>query len=431
MFFALLPALFSGCKDEDKVELTGIEVQVNDGEWQHNPSVFLTNVGDVATLTARVLPENAGDVRYSWVSGRASYVSVSVPNSQTTTITALAELPSPVKVLVKGGDNQLAIIDVYVGTPPAESIEVKVDGGGFESAPMALLKIGETTSAVLTARALPEHAAQTFSWESDKTTVATVSGNGATATVNAISAGTAHITATSGTTKCTVTVAVLPDDQAVDIYLTGTANPGNNPIQLTQLVDGTYYWFGDLNAGNYKFVFDPASDLPSLNRVNDSTLVLRETATQPDSRFTIAQAGKHAFWVDRNELTLKHKYVQYYYPELYVFGAMTQINNLAYAAAMSADPLNPGIYIYEGGLQSQRIATGGYFRIMSARAWQSDYFVPVSENISSIVSGQTYPVTRRYYSTPYDFHSDATSTGTWKMTLDVVAMTVTFQKTGN
>jgi hypothetical protein len=92
---------------------------------------------------------------------------------------------------------------------------------------------------------------------------------------------------------------------SIPMYLTGTAIPGENPITLTATNGRQYVWTGNLNAGGFKFLFNPASDLPSLNKDSDNkTLVERTIASEPDNMFQVTRAGYYTITIDIEKLTI-------------------------------------------------------------------------------------------------------------------------------
>jgi hypothetical protein len=381
MFIALFAGL-TGCGDDNKQpEITGTEIQVNDGAFSPEElMVQLKTVGATATLTAKALPESDG-VIYSWVSNQPKVVEITPPYiNKSITITARAE--GNAIIMLKAGDHTTHFVNVYVGVVPPTAIQVKVDAGPFENAPFVTLKMGATETALLTAKALPEAAEGTeFSWSSNNKMVADVSAEkGESVTLNAITAGNAVITVSGGGKSAKIDVAVLPDNTSKPLYLTGTANPGTAPVPLMELTAGRKYrWFGALQAGTFKFVYDVDTELPSLNKGSDeNTLVLRETAGAPDNLFTITQAGKYILELDVDNKILTRTYlaIQNYPETIYVRG----IANLGGSAAwlpFNFDEFIPG---YNFRLWIPETGGGAYIYGPNYASWGGPLFVGTTGN---------------------------------------------------
>ena len=117
----------------------------------------------------------------------------------------------------KMDQNDEVLVD-YAGGTIGATIKGVVEVSGVSlSATKGSLNVGETTT--LTATVNPENATdKNVTWKSDKTNVATVSGNGNTATITAKGKGTATITATVGGKTATYTL-------TVNVPLTGISMP--------------------------------------------------------------------------------------------------------------------------------------------------------------------------------------------------------------
>ena len=146
-------------------------------------------IGGTATLNATVLPSDATDKTVVWTSSNPSVATVSdglvtAVGAGTATITATA-----------GGKS--ATCTVAVETPVVVVTSVTLDN------PTLDLNIGE--SSTLVATVAPDNATdKTVTWTTSDATIATVN-NGV---VSALAAGTATITATSGTQTATCDVTV-------------------------------------------------------------------------------------------------------------------------------------------------------------------------------------------------------------------------------
>lgn len=146
-------------------------------------------VGEKRTLKASVLPDNATDKSVTWNSNNLAVATV----SESGEITAVSV--GTAVITVKAGD-KTAECTVTVNPIAVTAITLSSNSLG--------LKIGE--SQTLTATVTPDNAMdKTVTWTSDNTAVATVSESGE---INAVSVGTANITARAGekTASCTITV---------------------------------------------------------------------------------------------------------------------------------------------------------------------------------------------------------------------------------
>ncbi|MDR1582367.1 MAG: SusF/SusE family outer membrane protein [Prevotellaceae bacterium] len=209
---------------------------------------------------------------------------------------------------------------------------------------------------------------------------------------------------------------------SVPLYLVGSANPESNPVRLTETVNGSLYkWQGDLNAGGFKLLYNPDSDLPSLNKGVDNTIMVERTAaSQPDDLFTIEHAGFYTINVNRKNMQIACKYIQYYFPEIYPVGSATSIDWGLGSLKVPWDDDNPGIYVYEGPL------TEGELKIHTDTGW-GGCFRPMEANgsISSTEVQYTYRESDRGDLKWYVQGSDA---GNYRITLDVSEMKIYFEK---
>lgn len=133
------------------------------------------------------------------------------------------------------------------------------------------------------------------------------------------------------------------------LYLTGTATDGGTDLSLatemTRTDNGEFTYTGDLKAGTYKFITTLGAELPSYNRGEDGSLVLRTTADEPDNLFEITEG--HAYTVTANLLTgettcVKSDGVRPAYDHLYFVG---DENGWGFDE-MAQDPLDPFLFRY-------------------------------------------------------------------------------------
>ena len=159
------------------------------------------DVGGTVTLTATVLPENAGNKNVTWHSSAENVATV-----ENGVVTAKAAGTAVISVLTEDG-NKEATCTVTVKAPVTEVTGVTLDQTE------ATLDVGGTV--ILKATVAPQDATDpSVTWKSSDTSIAVVNENGV---VTAVKAGTATITVTTAngkTATCTITVNGDPD-QAV------------------------------------------------------------------------------------------------------------------------------------------------------------------------------------------------------------------------
>jgi hypothetical protein len=209
---------------------------------------------------------------------------------------------------------------------------------------------------------------------------------------------------------------------SVPLYLAGSANPGN-PLALTETVNGRMYkWQGTLNTGGFKFLYSADSDLPSLNRgADNNTLVERTSTDQPDDLFPAEQTGFYAINIERKNLKIQYRYIQYYFEKLYPVGDATSIGwSLGNLAALWNDD-NPGIYIvYEGPLNE------GEFKIHTDTSWGGG-FRPMAQN-GSISSTDVQYTNNQDEKGDLKWKVTSGEAGNYRITLDVSEMKIYFEK---
>lgn len=155
-------------------EVTGITV---------SPTTATVTVGGTQQLTAAVIPSNSSNQGVNWTSSDPSIATVDV-NGLVTTI-AVGEVTITVMSNGNGNITATSVITVTTAAFPVTGITV--------SPATATVSVGATQP--LTATVTPSNANQSVVWSSSDTSIATVDTNGLVTTV---SAGTATITATSG-----------------------------------------------------------------------------------------------------------------------------------------------------------------------------------------------------------------------------------------
>jgi alpha-tubulin suppressor-like RCC1 family protein/uncharacterized protein YjdB len=198
--FALSFAACSG--DDDPVAVTGVTV---------SPTPLTVTVGKTAQVTATVAPANAANKDVTWTSGDETTATVS-GTGLNVTVSGVAVGTTTITVASAGDATKKAVCSVTV-TPAVTGVSVD---------PVTLDLVAGGAHGSVTATVLPEGVSPADSgvtWTSDKTDVATVQGNGLSATVTPGAPGTATITARTDdggfTAACTVTVRPAPDGVTV------------------------------------------------------------------------------------------------------------------------------------------------------------------------------------------------------------------------
>ena len=89
------------------------------------------------------------------------------------------------------------------------------------------------------------------------------------------------------------------------LYLIGDATPNgwsaDNATEMKRTDNGVFTWEGNLRTGEMKFITTRGSFLPSYNRADDGSMVLRTSDDEPDGKWTITE--DHAYKVTVNLLT--------------------------------------------------------------------------------------------------------------------------------
>jgi hypothetical protein len=210
---------------------------------------------------------------------------------------------------------------------------------------------------------------------------------------------------------------------SVPLYLAGTAVPGGTPIPLTEQVNGRQYaWNGNLNAGEFKFLYDPANNLPSLNKgADNSTLVERTAASEPDNLFPADKAGLYRINIDRKNMKISYKHFYYYFEHIYLVGDAVP------AGWSTGDAIeltwNDGVFVYEGPLTGDNDNEDA-FKILTARDWGGYYlrpvmeWAPITDNRLQVVDGGP----------DWKWRIKPEESGNYRVTIDLSAMTIVFEK---
>lgn len=215
----------AGLSAECKVSVVGKKVET----VRISPDRLDLTVGQTATLTAEVLPEDADDRAVVWTSSDENIATVSYLGE----VKAIA--PGTVSVKAAAG-GQEAVCEVTVSGIPVESITL--------SQTTLQLNIGNTVR--LTATVLPENATdKSLVWSSSEQDIVTVDNEG---NVTAVAEGNAVITARNGEVSATCEVSVVSDRLPAigDFYYSdGTWDSELDPEKK---VIGVVFWTGDPRA---------------------------------------------------------------------------------------------------------------------------------------------------------------------------------------
>lgn len=206
-----------------------------------------------------------------------------------------------------------------------------------------------------------------------------------------------------------------------DLYILGTAVQNEDPqkaVKLTSLtINKEYTWRGNMSAGTFKFIEDLGELLPSFNKGEDENeLVYRTEESQPDDLFTIAKDGLYGIYVNTEDMKINYAHIPY--PEVYMVGNATPIGwDIGNAILMEWDYVR-GAYVYEGELHE------GEMKLPLWKDWSADTLMPPTNGTKP---GEDNTVVLIPGGNP-DNKWVITEAGTYRMILDVNAMTITFEK---
>lgn len=181
--------------------------------------------GETLQLTAKVLPEDAGDTKVTWSSADESIAIVDASGK----VSAVAEGETSIYAEASGkkGECKIKVIVVEV-----ESVTVTP----------ATLKLMEGETGELEAEVLPANAEYELEWTSSDESVVTVEDG----KVTAIAAGTATVSAIAGdkTGTCTVTVARNSAEPAIGDFLYEDGS-WSSALDSGKKVIGIVFWTGN------------------------------------------------------------------------------------------------------------------------------------------------------------------------------------------
>ena len=156
------------------------------------------------------------------------------------------------------------------------------------------------------------------------------------------------------------------------LYVTGTATLGGTDLSLaeemTRTDNGKFTYTGYMKAGTYKFITTLGQELPSYNRGDDGSLVLRTTADQPDNLFEITEA--HDYTITLNLLAgtmaiVKSDGVKPPYDAIWFIDGMDGYS----FKPMTQDVLDPFLFRYGAEFNNE-----GDFKFATASgSWENNY----------------------------------------------------------
>ena len=156
------------------------------------------------------------------------------------------------------------------------------------------------------------------------------------------------------------------------LYVTGTATLGGTDLSLaeemTRTDNGKFTYTGYMKAGTYKFITTLGQELPSYNRGEDGSLVLRTTADQPDNLFEITE--DHDYTITLNLLdgtitTVQSDGVKPPYDAIWFIDGMDGYS----FKPMTQDVLDPFLFRYGAEFNNE-----GDFKFATASgSWENNY----------------------------------------------------------
>lgn len=209
------------------------------------------------------------------------------------------------------------------------------------------------------------------------------------------------------------------------LYITGSATPGgtdlNQAVMLNELSNGRVYsWRGKLVPGKFKFITELGRELPSYNKGADiRTLVRRDEASQADDQFEAFEEGTYSINLSLSNMTIS--YAKVLYDHLYLVGNATVGGwDTAKMPEMVPDNLNPNIFVYTGPLYE------GELKILAQRSFGGTTIKPLKADAD--INADTQVQVNPGENPDYKWKVTADQAGNYKITLDVEALTINFEK---
>jgi len=206
------------------------------------------------------------------------------------------------------------------------------------------------------------------------------------------------------------------------LYILGTATEGgldaDNATIMNEVSNGRIYtWKGLLKVGNFKFITNLGSMLPSYNRgTNANTIVERTNESEPDNYFEIVETGSYFVYLSKKDMSISYKRILL--ENLYLVGDATSIGwSPDNALPMTMDDVNPNIFTFNGPLME------GELKILSERRWECLTVRPLVENGS--IQDENIQIVEN---PDYKWRITADEAGLYKITLDVETKKIKFEK---
>lgn len=130
-----------------------------------------------------------------------------------------------------------------------------------------------------------------------------------------------------------------------------------------------FSWTGFLKTGEFKFITTLGEFLPSYNKANDDfKLVLHESDSEPDSKFSITESGTYS--INVNLITLAISITKKDGPEYSQLWFVGNSTGWSFKE-MTVDALDPFVFHYNDDLSA-----GGEFKIGTAENFDAPFFRP-------------------------------------------------------
>ncbi|MDD3077647.1 MAG: SusF/SusE family outer membrane protein [Paludibacter sp.] len=217
--------------------------------------------------------------------------------------------------------------------------------------------------------------------------------------------------------------------QPRDLYIVGSAVDGMDPAKSLKMEEVTsekkYTWAGVLQPGDFKFIKDTTNLYPSYSLgIGSNILVYNETENSSETLFHIDNAGFYVITIDIEALTFESEYPTAAYSQVWMIGDATSAGwNISNPVELQKDPVNQVAFIYEGTLNAGEFK----FPLQNIGLFECDYFMPVENQASPDGDNRVEYVSTSQAAT-HDYKWRIYDAGTYKITLNVYDMTISFQK---
>lgn len=183
-----------------------------------------------------------------------------------------------------------------------------------------------------------------------------------------------------------ITIKVMPyEPVSTTLYIFGdaTAN-GWDAAKAIALIpdedDPTIFTFrGALGTGSYKFITTLGQFLPSYNLgADDNHIIYRTSDSDPDNKFTVAEAGVYNIKVSLLELTIMSVKLDVpVYDHIYMVGDASPNGwDIGNATELTPDPDHPAIFTYMGVMKPGDFK----FPVNRNSDWGQDMFMKLSDS---------------------------------------------------